>query len=252
VLAGDVRGFSGISERLSPETTCEWLQDVLGVLSDCVNEHEGVLVDYIGDEIIAMWGAPEDQPDHALLACRAGREMLARLPEIDARWHERIAASTRIGVGINSGEVYVGNIGTERKLKYSALGNAVNLASRTQGATKYFRCTMLVTGHTQRMLTKEIPTRRLGKVRVNNIDAPVDMFQVAPPAAEDWERVRKSYERALADFEAGRFEAAISGIGRLLQKCPGDMPSHHLIRRAGEARYETEADFDPVLVLPGK
>ncbi len=252
LLFADVRGFSLVSERLAAAPLCEWLQDVLGVLSDCVLEHAGVLVDYIGDELIAMWGAPGEQPDHALLACRAGRAMLARLPAVDARWSERIGGRTRIGVGINTGEAYVGNIGTARKLKYSALGNTVNLASRTQGASKYFRCAMLVTGATHARLGGAVPTRRLGRVRVANIEAPVEMFQVAPPDAADWHRLRDAYEEALAAFEAARFDAAISGLGRLLQDHPDDMPSLRLIRRAGEARYEPATRFDPVLVLPGK
>jgi len=178
--------------------------------------------------------------------------MLARLPEIDARWSARIGARTEIGVGVNTGEAYVGNIGTERKLKYSALGNTVNLASRTQGATKYFRCAMLVTGETHGRLGGAIPTRRLGRVRVTNIENAVEMFQVAPPAASEWDRLRLPYEEALAAFEAAHFDAAIAGLGRLLQGNPADMPSLLLIRRAGEARYEGLAGFDPVLVLPGK
>lgn len=252
MLFADVRGFSSISERLGAVGTCEWLQDVMSVLSDCVIEHEGVLVDYIGDEIIAMWGAPGVQPDHALLACRAGREMLKRLPEVDERWQERLGSRTEIGIGVNSGEAVVGNIGTERKLKYSALGNSVNLASRTQGATKYFRCAMMVTGHTRALMGDELPTRRLGRVQVNNIEEPVEMFQIAPPWAEHWERISEPYEEALAEFEAGRFDTAISGLGRLIQQEPNDMPSLHLIRRAGEARYEAAAKFNPVLVMEGK
>lgn len=252
MLFADVRGFSAISERLGAAATCEWLQDVMGVLSECVIEHEGVLVDYIGDEIIAMWGAPGEQPDHALLACRAGREMLRRLPEVDGRWQDRLGSRTEIGIGVNSGEAVVGNVGTKRKLKYSALGNSVNLASRTQGVTKYFRCAMLVTGHTRALMGDELPTRRLGRVRVANIEEPVEMFQVAPPWAEQWEKIRDPYEEALAEYEAGRFDAAISRLGRLIQEEPDDMPSLHLIRRAGEARYVPAAEFNPVMVMEGK
>jgi len=252
MLFADVRGFSSISERLGAVGTCEWLQDVMGVLSDCVIAHEGVLVDYIGDEIIAMWGAPMEQPDHALLACRAGREMLKRLPEVDERWQDRLGSRTEIGIGVNSGEAVVGNVGTERKLKYSALGNSVNLASRTQGVTKYFRSAMLITGHTRALMGDELPTRRLGRVQVANIEEPVEMFQVAPLGAEHWERIRDPYEEALTEFEAGRFDAAISRLGRLIQEEPGDMPSLLLLRRAGEARYEPPGSFDPVMVMQGK
>ena len=140
LLFCDIRGFSGISERLGPTMTVQWISDVMGTLSDAVAGHRGVLVDYIGDELLAMWGVLEEQPDHAQLACRAALQMLASIPQLNARWQASLGRAMAVGIGINTGVVHIGNIGSRHKFKYGPLGNAVNVASRLQGATKYLRC----------------------------------------------------------------------------------------------------------------
>ena len=136
LLFCDIRDFSGISQRLDPSVTMDWIGDVIGVLSDCVINHQGVLVDYVGDELLAMWGAPSEQADQALLACRAAVAMQDALPTLNQRWQSRMGKPFRIGVGINTGTARVGNIGSHRKMKYGPLGNTVNMASRVQGMTK--------------------------------------------------------------------------------------------------------------------
>ena len=100
--------------------------------------HQGVLVDFIGDEMLAMWGAPQEQPDHARRACRApALDMLACVSRLSDDWKDVIGEETTIGIGINTGPVSVGNTGTRRRFKYGPVGNTVNLASRIQGATKH-------------------------------------------------------------------------------------------------------------------
>lgn len=103
VLFCDIRGFSRISERLGSAQTLDWINDVLDTVSDCVLTHGGVLVDYIGDELMAMWGAPEDQPEHAKLACCAALDMLQELPKLNARWQRILQEPFVLGVGINTG-----------------------------------------------------------------------------------------------------------------------------------------------------
>jgi adenylate cyclase len=140
VLFCDVRKFSQISERLGPEATMSWIGAVMTELSDCVRRHEGVLVDYVGDELLAMWGAPAEQPDHAQRACRAALDMLACMPRLDERWQTKIGVPTAFGVGVSTGPARVGNSGSQHKFKYGPLGNTVNLGSRVQGATKHLKC----------------------------------------------------------------------------------------------------------------
>ncbi len=117
MLFADVRGFSGISERIGPALSVQWISDVLDAFSECVLDHQGVLVDYIGDEIIAMWGAPKPHPDHPRLACRAALAMLECLPALNAKWQPVLDCATDLGIGINTGFAQVGNTGTTRKFK---------------------------------------------------------------------------------------------------------------------------------------
>src|SRR5438132_11366649 len=206
LLCCHIRGFSRISERLGPAGTIEWLGAAMGALSDCVRAHAGVLMDYIGDELIAMWGAPESQPDHAQLACRAALDMLVALPKMNERWQPVLGEPMDLGIGINTGIAQVGNTGTHHKFKYGALGNTVNLASRVQGATKHLKTRLLITGATQARLDAGFEARRLGRVRVVNIHEPVDLYELPPPGHPCWAEAKREYEAGLAEFEQGKFQ----------------------------------------------
>ena len=252
LLFCDIRGFSRISERLGPAGTVEWISDVMETLSDCVLAHQGVLVDYIGDELIAMWGAPKEEPHHARLACRAALEMLDTLPALNARWEATLGESMGLGIGINTGVAQVGNTGSNRKFKYGALGNTVNIASRVQGATKYFKTKLVITGTTQAQLDASFPTRRLCKVAVVNIAEPVDLYELASPGQVVWPYFKAAYEQALTAFKGKNFGNAIRILGNLLAERPDDGPSLILLSRAVNCMVEEGAEFDPVWKLPGK
>jgi len=251
VLFCDVRGFSRISERLGPLRTVAWISDVMEELSECVLRHEGVLVDYVGDELIAMWGAPVECTDHAERACRAALAMNDKLAALNARWADELGQTTNIGVGVNSGRARVGNTGSTRKFKYGPLGNTVNLASRVQGATKHLRSPLLVTGQTASQLSPELNRRRLSLVRVVNIDEPVDLYEVVAPADGDWIAFRDRYEDALAALEGREFFRATQLLGNLVAEFPDDGPSLLLLSRAVDGLIHRD-DFDPVWELASK
>jgi adenylate cyclase len=252
VLFCDIRGFSGVSERLGPAQTMEWIGSVLSTLSDKVAVTSGVLVDYIGDEMMAMWGAPSPQPNHAVLACMAAKIMVEQAGAIDTTWMETIGSATRFGIGINSAVARVGNTGSTRKFKYGPLGNGVNLASRVQGATKYLKVPSIITGSTRVLLDDSFLTRRLCRVRVVNIVEPVDLYELDcgsdPRSRERFEQ----YEEALAAFDAGNFSTAAQALGNLLAAWPGDGPSLVLLSRSVDCMIREPADFSPVWELPGK
>ena len=252
LLFCDIRGFSRISERLGPAGTVEWISDVMSVLSDCVLAHRGVVVDYIGDELIAMWGAPKVEPEHARLACRAALEMLERIPVLNQRWEQTLKEPMDFGIGVNTGLAQVGNTGTERKFKYGALGGTVNLASRVQGATKYLKSGLLVTGSTRAQLDPSFSGRRLCTVEVVNIAEPVELFQLFPSGLRDAEALRLAYEDALAQFENKNFGGATRILGNLLAEHPNDGPAILLLSRAVNCLVEDPNPFDPVWKLPGK
>jgi adenylate cyclase len=218
VLFGDIRGFSKITEdqRLGPGKVIEWLSEVMEVLSECVLGKGGVVVDFQGDEILAMWGAPDEQSNHAELACDAALEMLAKVQELSRKWHSILGGATEVGIGISSGPARVGNTGTRRRLKYGPLGNTVNLGSRVQGATKYFKTNLLISQSTQELLDGRFAVRRLATVKVVNINAPVDLYEVAPPDQSHWPAAKSHYEQALDLFESRKLEEASQILGALI------------------------------------
>jgi adenylate cyclase len=251
MVFADVRGFSRVSEKLSPAETVQWLGDIVNELSDAVTDEGGVVVDYVGDEVVAMWGAPKPQPDHAARATRAALGMLARLPALNARWTARIGEECRLGVGVNSGSALVGNIGSTQKFKYGALGNTVNLASRVQGMTRFLKVPLLVTGETRAALGPEFLARRVCQARVVNIGQPVALYEVATADSGDAEFFQAS-EAALVALEEQRFPEAARMAGELLGRHPGDGPLQLVLSRAAVAILEDGKGFDPVWTPPGK
>lgn len=252
VLFCDLREFSAVSERLGPAQTMEWIGGVLNPLSDEVVANGGVLVDYVGDELLAMWGAPSAQPDHASLACRTAQRMVAAGAGIDERWSGVIGGPTRFGIGINSCVARVGNTGSARKFKYGPLGNGVNLGSRVQGATKYLRVNSIITGSTRRLLDDSFRVRRLCTVQVVNIVEPVDLFELDCGGGPGRDELFPRFEEALTAFESRDFSSAARMLGGILGSFPGDGPTLVLLSRAVAAMVDEPQDFTPVWRLPGK
>jgi len=246
VLFCDIVGFSRVADRIGPDQTLHWLSAVLGAMSGCVMAEDGVLVDYTGDQIMALWGAPHDQPDHADRACRCATAMQHALPALSENWRGVTGQDTEVSIGISTGPAFVGNIGTEQKFKFGALGNVVNIASRVQGATKFVRAGVLFTGQTRARLQEQFPSRRLGRVRVNNIEAPVELHELSAGPSDKFRQLAAAYESALARCEAGDLESGSAQLCSLLEDFPDDGPSLLLMSRT------IGADFDPVWTLPGK
>jgi adenylate cyclase len=251
VLFCDIWGFSRISERIGPEATVNWIQDVLSVLSDCVLTQGGVLVDYVGDALLAMWGAPDDQPDHARRACRAALAMLASVPGLNERWQATLCEPMQISVGVNTGPAQVGNTGSRQKFKYGALGNTVNLGSRVQGMTKHLRCRLLLTHATRGQLDDSFAVRRLGRFQVVNISEPIDLYELSPPDRPGWAAMRDEYGKALELFEGGEFGQAALALGNLRVQ-HGDEAALVLLYRAVRCMVEGPPASHPVWVLAEK
>ena len=252
VLFVDIRKFSKISEALGAATTFEWINDVMSALSECVSETDGIIVDFVGDEIMAMWGAPDCQPDHAARACRAALRMFEQIPIIHAKWRSALPEPFAISIGINTGPARAGNIGSHRKFKYGPIGNTVNLASRMQGCTKYLRCPCVISAPTRDALGPEWFTRRLCDVRVVNITQPVPLFELTNGLAANWGPLRENYEAALNAFQQREFRKAAALLGALLERYPDDGPSLVLMSRAVQSLLDASDNFDPVWNLPGK
>lgn len=252
LLFADVKNFSAITERLGAQATMRWMNDVLTALSDCVLRHGGIVIDFIGDELFAMFGAPKHQPDHASRACRAAIEMSKSMASIDERWQSVVKQKTKLSIGINTGVSRVGNTGCEQRFKYGALGPDVNLASRTRGATKYLRTDLVVTDSTKAQLGEEFRSRRLCRVKVINIERPVDLHEIFVNPPDNWEDLKTRYEHALDLFESQDFLRASRELGLLMTQFAEDGPSLQLLSRSVPCLVDPEADRNPVWRLPGK
>lgn len=168
ILFSDIRGFTSLSEKLPAEGVVEMLNEYLGAMTEIVFAHGGTLDKFIGDAVMALWGAPLPAPDHARRAADCALAMTAELERLNARWSQSgDAGGLRIGIGINTGEAVVGNIGSlKHKLEYTAIGDAVNLASRLEGLNKDMGTTIIISEATRAALGEGYDTAPLREVNV--------------------------------------------------------------------------------------
>jgi adenylate cyclase len=251
VLFSDVRNFSRISENLGPQRTFVMMQEVMELQSQRIRATDGVVVDYVGDGLLAMWNAPTDQPDHPVRACSAAIAFLADLPALSARWEAEAREPIRLGVGIHAGPALVGNTGSRVKFKYGPMGPAVNLASRLENATKSVGVAAVISGAARDRLPARFATRRLGGLRVQGFAEPVDVFDLFPGApTPEWNALRDSFEQALAHFEAREWSEACGLLAGLLSRGPDyDIPSLQLLSRAVECLRSRPEPFDPAMTI---
>jgi len=226
IFFSDIRGFTTISEKLAPEVLSELLNEYLGAMTDVVFRHQGVLDKYIGDAVMAFWGAPIRASDHALRCCRAAMEMLDELAALRERWKPRGLPPIEIGVGVNTGEAVVGNFGSAQRFSYTAMGDDVNLASRLEGLNKQFGTTALVSDATRQAIGEEFVCREIDRVRVKGKAEAVAIHELLcrrTDARADAERRRAAaWESALAAYRRRDFATAIAGLEALLVERPDD------------------------------
>lgn len=252
VLFADVRGFSTVTERLGPGKTIEWINDVLTELSECVLKYDGVLVDYVGDEIFAMWGAPGEQPDHSARAIAAAMAMSQCTTKLRDRWSAVLPSDFGFGIGISSGNARVGNTGSRLKFKYGPLGNTVNVGSRVQGATKHFRVGVLATESAVNAANCHDRSRRLGKVGLMGIEEPLVLYEVVPAVTHLWAQLRDRYCSALDFFEKAEFGKAAAELGALVAVYPDDGPTLLLLNRVVNQLVHSPTEFTSVMRLESK
>ncbi|MBY0527840.1 MAG: hypothetical protein K2R98_30870 [Gemmataceae bacterium] len=176
ILVSDLRGYTAISQRLGGQASCRLVRDLMECLSQRIMDHGGVIVDYAGDGILAMWNAPAVQADHAAKACRAALAMLGELPALNVQWQPIVGTPLALGIGLNSGPAQVGNTGSSRKFKYGPHGHTVNLASRVQDATKKVGVSVLLTRATRELLPPTFTTCEMGAVPMAGVAEEVAVY----------------------------------------------------------------------------
>lgn len=231
VLFSDIRGFTTLSERMVPEKLAKFIKEYLSPMTQIVFDQKGTLDKYIGDAVMAFWNAPLDQPDHAVRACRAAVGFLAKLEELKQRWRAESLPEFDIGVGINSGPMIVGNMGSDVRVDYTVMGDAVNLASRLEGTNKEYETRIIISETTYQQAKDEVIARRLGAVRVKGKRKPVGIYElrgIGRAAGIEAEAIRH-FEAALEAYTERRFEEAEALFQKTLELWPEDPPSRRYL-----------------------
>jgi len=183
VLFSDIRGFTTLSEGLSPDDVVVLLNRYLSRMTELIFAYGGTIDKFEGDAILAIWNAPLPVPDHATQAVRCALAMLDALPDLQPAWGEKSSARLQIGIGINTGQAFVGNIGSTRRMDYTVIGDTVNLASRLQDLTKAEQIPLLFSDATRSQLSEAFPTRLVTTTQVKGRIQAVDVYTVEEQAA---------------------------------------------------------------------
>lgn len=233
IYFSDVQGFTSISETLSPVELTALLNDYLTAMTDIIMEEGGTVDKYEGDAVIAFWNAPLDLPDHAGHAARAALRCQKKIDELRPAFEKRIAGRPfRARIGLNSGMVVVGNMGSSQRFDYTFLGDAGNLASRLEGVNKQFGTSILISEATRNLLGGEFAAREISRIQVVGKNEPVRVYE--PYFREDFAAradLLHAFERALALYYAGRFAEALEGFAAIESEDP---PAAAYARRCRE------------------
>jgi adenylate cyclase len=254
----DVRGFSTISEQLEPSQLVALLNRYLSAMSDLVLNNRGTIDKYEGDAIIGFWGAPLDLPDHPRHALLTAIRMKEKEEELNRDFLENKLAPTPLltRIGINSGKMVVGNMGTERKMDYTIMGNTVNLAARLEGVNKRYGTWIMTTDFTLATTGSEFVSRRLDRVRVVGIQTPVQLREVLGLRSEVNANVIdlvEEFHQALALFEARDWGKAVAAFEVLARRAPSDGPTRTFLKMSQEYLvHEPPQNWDGVFNLAEK
>jgi adenylate cyclase len=178
ILFSDLRGFTSVSETMAPDVVAAQLNELFEAMTAAIFRHRGMVNDFIGDAVMAIFGSPLADRDHALHAVRAARDMEAALAALNVRWTAEGRPALRMGIGIHTGNVFAGNVGGKSRLKYTIVGDAVNLASRVEGINKELGTTMLITEGTYRLVTDWVTVRDCGPVPVKGRNETVRVYEL--------------------------------------------------------------------------
>ena len=178
VLVSNIRSFTTLSQRLEPAQIAEMLSTYFTAMMGAVLMHGGIVDKFVGDGVMVLYNAPLESPDHALKAVQTALELQERARDICRRWETQLGGAIRCGVGISTGDAFVGNVGSTQRMQYGAVGYTVNLASRLESLTEEYNAPIVISETTHQHLAGRIPTRELGDVVPKDMTRPVKIFAV--------------------------------------------------------------------------
>ncbi|MBI5743719.1 MAG: adenylate/guanylate cyclase domain-containing protein [Elusimicrobia bacterium] len=250
----DMAGFTSMSEKMSPEELTAMLNEYLSAFTEVILKHDGTVDKYIGDCIVAFWNAPLDQADHRKLAVLAAVDCQDEMTRLNTSL-TRFSVKPACRVGVNSGPMVVGNMGSRTRLSYTVMGDSVNLASRLEGANKFFHSKIMTSEETFKDLKDQFDYRYLGSIRVVGKAIPVKVYEPFArkgAAAPEVKEMLGHYETALAKFEKGDYRSALKDFKAALAARPGDGPSQFYIETCEQYVKEVPKDWDGSFNLTSK
>ncbi len=256
VFFSDLAGFTDLSEKLPPEQMVEVVNAYLDETSECLHRHGAYVDKYIGDAVMAVLGAPQNLPNHALAACRAALEAQQAIISINARYADKVGVRLEVRIGLNTGEMIVGNLGSSRKKNYTVMGDAVNLASRLEGANKAFGTGILLGEETARRVQDGMVTRPLARLRVKGKLQAIEVHTLhgalgALPADE--KEFVETYRAGYAALVDRRFAEAVAALSRALALRPDDLSTRRWYTEASTFTHTPPPpDWEPVISLDSK
>jgi len=250
IFFSDLEGFTGISEKLSPEELTSILNEYLSAMTEIIHEEGGTVDKYEGDAIIAFWNAPLMQEDHAVRCVRAALRCQKKLAEMRPHFREKIDRDLKMRIGVNTGVVVVGNMGSKTRFDYTMMGDSVNLASRLEGINKEFGTYTMISSFTLDKAGNAFPVRELSRVRVVGKKEAVTVFE--PMLDDDYalrEETLRKFEKGLQSYYLGKFEEALDDFLAIEDK---DAPARAYIAKCRELLSEKPETWDGTWVMTKK
>jgi adenylate cyclase len=234
VYFSDIAGFTSFSEALPPERLVALLNEYLTSMTDIVLAHGGIVDKYIGDAIMAFWGAPISETEHAQKAVRCALAMRRRCDELRPAWRAEYGPTVIARAGINSGLAVVGNMGSKHKYNYTVMGDMVNLASRLEGANKPYGTTLMISETTYALCKDVVDVRELDLLAVKGKEKPVTVYEVLAERGQTpapFAATMAAYHEGLEHYRQQRFSDARAAFTRALALSPDDGPSQTYVAR---------------------
>lgn len=233
----DIQGFSTISESLSPDELVNLLNKYLTAMCDIISDHNGTIDKFEGDAIIAFWGAPLDQPDHGKLSCLATIDMQKSLIELRQEWMKEGLPKVLVRMGVNSGPMVVGNMGSQSRMDYTIMGDSVNLAARLEGANKFYKNFSMISENTYNLAKDAIDVRELDTIRVVGKNEPIVVYDLLERKNETSGKMAdlvEIYLKGLELYKKKDFKSAITVFESAIKLLPQDGPSLTYIARCND------------------
>ncbi len=256
VFFTDIEGFTSISEQLEPEALVDHLAEYLGEMNQQIRDEQGTVDKFIGDSIMAFWGAPMPNAEHALAACRAALRCQERLALLREKWQQEGKPLFYQRIGINTGEVIVGNMGSESRMNYTVVGDHVNAASRFEGLNKFYGTNIIIGENTYDLVKDHFVARPVDLVSVVGKKAGLKVYELMgdrKTAEEQKINIAQMTAQALEAYLAGRFDEAIKRYEAVRELNPGDRPVGFMLIRCRQYRENPPPDnWDGVFRLESK